>query len=211
MNFLERAIRNGIQNAVGNAVEQGVRSAVQPAVNQAANNLANKAVQGISHSAQAIKDAAANQQPYSANVLCPQCGSKNELGKNFCSNCGAKMQPAPSAEEAVNTAVAAAKFAQEWMRKLPQYPLWTDGGSEFEFSDEEYDGQKYVRFTIQNADEVDLVAYLGKLRANGFAPTDSDAAYFRKTIGNTDYYFDLTAAQGSGYPEYLFYSKPHNT
>lgn len=210
MNFLERAIRNGIQNAVGNAVEQGVRSAVQPVVNQAANNLANKAVQGISHSAQAIKEAATNQPSYSASVVCPQCGSENELGKKFCSNCGGKLA-APSAEQAVNTAAAAANLAQEWMQKLPQYPLWTDGGSKFEFSDEEYNGLKFVRFTVRDADEVDLVAYLGKLRANGFAPTDSDAAYFRKTIGNTDYYFDLTAAQGSGFPEYLFYSKPHNT
>ena len=75
------------------------------------------------------------EQTVAQGAVCPSCGKQNAIGTKFCQDCGTKL-PAAIAEEQAQADRNAAVMAQ-WDAKLPQYPKWTCGGSEFNI--EEYD------------------------------------------------------------------------
>ena len=75
------------------------------------------------------------EQTVAQGAVCPSCGKQNAIGTKFCQDCGTKL-PAAIAEEQAQADRNAAVMAQ-WDAKLPQYPKWTCGGSEFDI--EEYD------------------------------------------------------------------------
>ena len=75
------------------------------------------------------------EQTVAQGAVCPSCGKQNAIGTKFCQDCGTKL-PAAIAEEQAQADRNAAVMA-EWDAKLPQYPKWTCGGSEFNI--EEYD------------------------------------------------------------------------
>ena len=75
------------------------------------------------------------EQTVAQGAVCPNCGKQNAIGTKFCQDCGTKL-PAAIAEEQAQADRNAAVMA-EWDEKLPQYPKWTCGGSEFNI--EEYD------------------------------------------------------------------------
>ena len=75
------------------------------------------------------------EQTVAQGAVCPNCGKQNAIGTKFCQDCGTKL-PAAIAEEQAQADRNAAVMAQ-WDAKLPQYPKWTCGGSEFNI--EEYD------------------------------------------------------------------------
>ena len=75
------------------------------------------------------------EQTVAQGAVCPSCGKQNAIGTKFCQDCGTKL-PAAIAEEQAQADRNAAVMAQ-WDEKLPQYPKWTCGGSEFNI--EQYD------------------------------------------------------------------------
>ena len=75
------------------------------------------------------------EQTVAQGAVCSSCGKQNAIGTKFCQDCGTKL-PAAIAEEQAQADRNAAVMAQ-WDAKLPQYPKWTCGGSEFNI--EEYD------------------------------------------------------------------------
>ena len=75
------------------------------------------------------------EQTVAQGAVCPNCGKQNAIGTKFCQDCGTKL-PAAIAEEQAQADRNAAVMA-EWDEKLPQYPKWNCGGSEFNI--EEYD------------------------------------------------------------------------
>ena len=75
------------------------------------------------------------EQTVAQGAVCPSCGKQNAIGTKFCQDCGTKL-PAAIAEEQAQADRNAAVMA-EWDEKLPQYPKWNCGGSEFNI--EEYD------------------------------------------------------------------------
>jgi len=72
-------------------------------------------------------------QTVAEGAVCPSCGKQNTIGTKFCQDCGTKL-PAAVAEEQAKAYRDAAVMA-EWDEKLPQYPKWTCGGSNFEVED----------------------------------------------------------------------------
>ena len=66
-------------------------------------------------------------------ALCPNCGKQNPPGSDFCSECGAKLpgkQLAEEAEAEKDRAVLA-----RWSERLPQFPVWSCGGSHFDLAE----------------------------------------------------------------------------
>ena len=58
---------------------------------------------------------------------CAKCGRQNEPGTRFCSGCGEKLPAAVLAEQAAAEADAA--VLKTWAEKLPDFPVWSCGGS----------------------------------------------------------------------------------
>ena len=69
------------------------------------------------------------EQTVAEGAVCPGCGRQNSIGMKFCCDCGTKL-PAAVAEEQAQTAKDEAVLA-EWDTRLPQYPKWSCGGSQF--------------------------------------------------------------------------------
>lgn len=67
-------------------------------------------------------------------VKCAKCGKQNEPGTRFCSGCGEKLPAAVQAEQAA--AEADAEVLKQWAEKLPDFPVWSCGGSDMELEQE---------------------------------------------------------------------------
>ncbi len=99
-------------------------------------------------------------------ALCPACGKQNTVGTKFCASCGAKL-PFAIAEEKANAEKNAAVLAR-WAEAMPQYPVWSCGGTDYELEE----GEDYFRFSASFASEDEgrksIPAYRALLKANGF-------------------------------------------
>ena len=101
---------------------------------------------------------------------CTKCGRQNEPGTRFCSGCGEKLPAAAAAEQAAAEADAA--VLKEWTEKLPDFPVWSCGGSDMELEQETGTETESWRFSVtlvtpvaaQNA----VKQYRQVLMQNGF-------------------------------------------
>ena len=66
-------------------------------------------------------------------AVCPECGKQNAIGTKFCQDCGTKL-PVAIAEENAKKAKDEAVMAQ-WSEKLATFPVWTQGGSDYNIED----------------------------------------------------------------------------
>ncbi len=142
MGFLDRAIRRGISQGVSNAVGRAVNKAVEPH----ANRLAREATAYATEVSKNMKVCPSCEKPCEASkkfcpdcgtplpeqtladgAVCTNCGMQNQLGEKFCASCGTKLPQAIQEEQMAQNRAAA--FEAEWGTLLPQYPLWTLGGS----------------------------------------------------------------------------------
>ncbi len=106
------------------------------------------------------------EETLAQGTLCPKCGKQNPVGTKFCSDCGEKL-PAVELEEKA-AATKDAKTLQQWQEKLPQYPVWECGGSDF--SIEDYDS--FYAFNVymgtRFAADMAIRQYRDVLMQNGF-------------------------------------------
>lgn len=79
-------------------------------------------------------------------VKCAKCGRQNEPGTRFCSGCGEKLPAAVQAEQAA--AEADAEVLKQWAEKLPDFPVWSCGGSDMEFEQETGTETESWRFSV---------------------------------------------------------------
>lgn len=73
------------------------------------------------------------EQTVAQLTLCPQCGKQNSIGAEFCVDCGAMLpgkQLAAAQQQEKDKAVL-----ERWARELPQFPVWTCGGSDFDLAE----------------------------------------------------------------------------
>ncbi len=209
MGFLERAIRNGIRKGVSDAIGNAVQKAVRPA----ATELANKAKSYATEVAKNIKVCPACGEGATADknfcprcgaklpektvadgTVCPSCGKQNTVGTKFCTDCGTKLLATVQAEQA-QTASDTAVMA-EWDEKLPQYPKWNQGGTDFHI--EEYEPNIYGFSACFNGDSDAasraVTEYLQYARQHGFRPAGeypSDRTIYNK-INGVCYCIDTT-------------------
>lgn len=129
--------------------------------------------------------------------VCEQCGYQNTVGTSFCVKCGAKL-PCKVEEEEQAKAKDEAVLAQ-WKEKLPAFPVWDQGGEDFEL----YDGDESVKavyFRAGNTSQAALDRYCQTLKANGFVRPEGysfDETLY-KVVDGTPYCFNQSEAFSSG-------------
>lgn len=101
-------------------------------------------------------------------------------------------QQAARAERLVQTPSISGSVLDEWHKKLPQYPVWNCGGTDFEI--EEFDGAFYFTACFENnlyAREA-IAKYQGFLMQNGFVPAGDcpSAENLYKKVGGVCYHVD---------------------
>lgn len=134
------------------------------------------------------------EQTVAEGAVCPSCGKQNTVGTKFCSDCGTKL-PAAIQEEQAKAASDAAVMA-EWDEKLPQYPKWNCGGTDY--SIEEYEPGVFGFSACFNGDSGAasraVAEYLQYAGQHGFHPAgqypDSKTIYNR--INGVCYCIDTT-------------------
>ena len=103
-------------------------------------------------------------------VKCRSCGRQNEPGTKFCTGCGEKL-PAETAAEQAAAASDAAVLAV-WKERLPQFPVWSCGGMEYELEREENPETECWRFGVRlpsaEAAQQAVQQYRALLKQNGF-------------------------------------------
>lgn len=75
------------------------------------------------------------EQTLAEGAVCTECGTQNNIGTKFCQNCGTKLPAAIQDEQA--KAERDAAIMAEWDAKLPLYPKWNCGGTNFEINEYE--------------------------------------------------------------------------
>lgn len=69
------------------------------------------------------------EETLAEGAVCTQCGKQNTIGTKYCSSCGAKLPFAIAEEKA--EAEKNADVLVKWAEKMPQYPIWNCGGTDF--------------------------------------------------------------------------------
>ncbi len=104
------------------------------------------------------------------SAVCTNCGKQNTIGTSFCSECGTKLPAA--IEEEQRKAEHDEAVMREWEEKLPNYPKWNCGGTDFHI--EEYDPGVFGFSACFNGDATaasrSVEQYLQLAREHGFRP-----------------------------------------
>ena len=134
------------------------------------------------------------QQTVAQGTLCPGCGQQNPIGTKFCQECGTKL-PAAIAEEQAAQSANEAVLAQ-WAEKMPQYPLWNCGGTDFYL--EEYEPGVFSFTACFSGDHGAARRAVGEYRQllldNGFRQAGQypSPEQLYKMIGGTCYHVDTS-------------------
>ena len=157
---LEGALSNLEKAAQGFATEVSKNIKICPACNQPA---------GADKKFCPKCGAALPEQTVSEASVCPNCGKQNDIGTKFCQDCGTKLPAAIQEEQA--KAQKEAAVMEEWDAKIPMFPKWNCGGSNFCL--ENYDN--YIMFSADfegnnNAAGNAVEQYRNLLLQNGFRP-----------------------------------------
>lgn len=100
------------------------------------------------------------------SLTCTKCGKVNNVGTKFCTGCGEKL-PATLQEEQAAAAKDAAVL-EKWKELLPEYPVWSCGGKDFQI--EQLDGAIMFGAEFPNSTlaEKAVEAYRAVVKAAGF-------------------------------------------
>lgn len=107
------------------------------------------------------------EQTVSQGAVCQKCGLQNAMWAETCTGCGEKL-PNALAREQAQLAKDQAALAQ-WSRLLPQYPLWTLGGSNINLDESSDDaGRPVYMLNIDGVSQTALEQYRDLLLQSGF-------------------------------------------
>ena len=99
--------------------------------------------------------------------------------------CGAKLPYAIAEEE--NARQKDAAELEKWGVLLPEFPVWSCGGCDYELEEFEYqNGQPSVRFSVNRASPAALNQYCAILKQNGFRSAGrypSESSLYKKVNG----------------------------
>jgi len=219
--LLSDALSSGIKKGLGNAIGKAVENIVKPSVDEFAQKHADtidKASKSLDDSSKPVDLSyyvkicpECHEGCRADNAYCPSCGAaigagalkaaytcrnceyENKLGATHCVKCGWQLP----AEDTVDRDIAEddEKVLDEFIRVLPQYPVWR-GGRDYTLEENgERDGHPTYCFTAAGGEHI-LYEYIAKLRAAGFQGLSNDEysdLYFKVIDGNT-YCFSCTDA-----------------
>lgn len=177
--------QGGLEQAFGK-----LSQAANSYVTQAAQNV--KVCQKCGKPADASKEFCPNcgtalpKETLAQSAVCTACGEQNDLTAKFCAKCGAKLPLVVQAE--LQQRQQDEQVLTEWNELLPQYPVWSCGGNQFNI--EQFD-EGYIVFDASfdgdpNAAHTAVVNYRNVLKQNGFTQNGSypsDEHLYKQTEG----------------------------
>lgn len=191
MGFLKSIIRNAVDDGISKGIRDAVSSATEKIVAPKAEAYANKLASQFSRAA-GEADAAASAT------------SEEEKKSGFASLEASLERLSQSAEKYAATLEKTSAQQEDlnkmWQEKVPDFPVWCFGGTEFWFGDcgTTSDGNTYYSFNADNATQEGLDLYVQLLKQNGFVRkySGSDEVLY-KDLGGEYLVFGKTDAFGT--------------
>lgn len=223
MGFLGSLISEAIKKVAGDTLGKAVEEIVKPMINQAQQQ--SETIDTVSKS-QERDSRPVNLSRYikicpechegcsGDNAYCPSCGAAigagaleaaytcpgcdhvNELGSTHCVKCGRQLPAEDVRDKRISDSDE--DVLSEFIRVLPQYPVWR-GGRDFTLEvNGERDGHPVYVFTVEGGAYL-LEDYIIKLKAAGFRGLNSDDSdLYYKVIDGLTYCFSCTDAITTG-------------
>ena len=191
MSFLKNIIRNAVDDGISKGIRDAVSSAAEKIVAPKAEAYANKVAESLDNAAGEV-DAAA------------PAASAGEKKSGFSSLEESLNRLSQSAEKYAATLEKAAATQEDlnkmWNEKVPGFPVWCFGGTDFWFSEigTAPDGATYYAFNAENTTQEGLDLYVALLKENGFVrkySTSDEVLY--KDLGGEYLVFGKTDAFGT--------------
>ena len=188
--MIKTAVGDGISKGIRDAVGKAAESIVAPKAEAYANKMAESLENATKESEEAISSAAA------------QAEGEKKGGFASLENAFQRMSQAAEkyAKTLENATMSQEELAKEWKEKVPGFPVWCFGGSEFSFqiTGTSSDGNPYVVFCVENATQEGLNLYTALLKEEGFI--------LEKAVKTTVFLTDMADFKEVN-GEYLVFSK----
>lgn len=192
MSLLKNMLRNAINDGISKGIRDAVSTATEKIVAPKAEAYANKVAGTIEEATRAMASATSSEE---AETTRKSSFSSLEESLNRVSRAAeryaATMEKAAASQE---------ELAEEWNQKVPGFPVWCFGGTDFWFSDSgtTADGNTYYIFNADNATQEGLDMYVALLKEQGFTrkyKTSDEVLY--KDLGGEYLVFGKTDAFGT--------------
>ena len=191
MSFLKNIVRNAVSDRLSKGIRDAVGKAAESIVAPKAEAYANKVASSLDEAAGQIDTAAA--------------AVNTEENKSGFASLEATLNRLSQSAEKYSATLEKAAAGQEdlmkmWEEKVPGFPVWCFGGSNFHFDESGTDryGSPYYYFCAENATQEGLDLYKIVLKQDGFVQKykGSDEVLY-KDLGGEYLVFGCTDAFGS--------------
>lgn len=192
MSFLKNMIRNAVDDGISKGIRDAVSSAAEKIVAPKAEAYANKVANSFDHAAGEVDSAvnaasAAGEKKIGFSSLEESLNRLSQSAEKY----AATLEKAAASQEDLN---------KMWNEKVPGFPVWCFGGTDFWFSDigTAADGATYYVFNAENTTQEGLDLYVALLKENGFVrkySTSDEVLY--KDLGGEYLVFGKTDAFGT--------------
>lgn len=191
MGFLKSIIRNAVDDGISKGIRNAVSTATEKIVAPKAEAYANKLADTLSRAVGGADAAAASTAPEGEKSGFASLQASLERLSQSAEKYAATMETAAAKQESLN---------KLWEEKVPDFPVWCFGGTDFWFGDcgTTADGNTYYSFNAENATQEGLDLYVALLKQNGFVRkySSSDEVLY-KDLGGEYLVFGLTDAFGT--------------
>lgn len=190
MGFLKSIIKNAVDDGISKGIRDAVSSAAEKIIAPAAENYANKVADTFDEATQAIDSASAESKQEQKSAVSSLEESLNRLSQSA-EKYAATLEKATASQEDLN---------KLWNEKVPGFPVWCFGGTDFWFDDlsDDVNSGTCFAFNADNAPYEGLEMYIALLKENGFVrkyPSADEVLY--KDLGGEYLIFGCTDAFGT--------------
>ncbi len=190
MGFLKSIIKNAVDDGISKGIRDAVSSAAEKIIAPAAENYANKVADTFDEATQAIDSASAESKQEQKSAVSSLEESLNRLSQSA-EKYAATLEKAAASQEDLN---------KLWNEKVPGFPVWCFGGTDFWFDDlsDNVNSGTCFAFNADNAPYEGLEMYIALLKENGFVrkyPSADEVLY--KDLGGEYLIFGCTDAFGT--------------
>lgn len=190
MGFLKSIIKNAVDDGISKGIRDAVSSAAEKIIAPAAENYANKVADTFDEATQAIDSASAESKQEQKSAVSSLEESLNRLSQSA-EKYAATLEKAAASQEDLN---------KLWNEKVPGFPVWCFGGTDFWFDDlsDDVNSGTCFAFNADNAPYEGLEMYIALLKENGFVrkyPSADEVLY--KDLGGEYLIFGCTDAFGT--------------
>ena len=189
MGFLKSIIKNAVDDGISKGIRDAVSSATEKIIAPKAEEYANEVANSLDNAAGEANAAAAGADE-KKNGFSSLEESLNRLSASA-EKYAATLENAAASQEDLN---------KMWNERVPDFPVWCFGGSDFSFDENGTDayGDVYYIFNAENTTQEGLDLYVALLKQNGFVRkySGSDEVLY-KDLGGEYLVFGKTDAFGA--------------